>query len=236
MTVRHDMASFYGTFSAGDTILAEWANSINDTLDDKVSQTNDTNQAMASNLIFASSKFPQMVSNPSVDNDATRKSYVDGAITSAGHTLWNSDNSPAVTRYVSIDIVNLENGVHINGGAQRWTYSNGSGWASLAGGPSTMMDIPYLPHGAKLKFIKVTGQYTSGSDLFVQIIKRVHSTGAWTAIATVYMIDSMQENSESLGDEVVDNDTNSYLLYFGGASDARIRAIQIDYTVVRPQP
>lgn len=50
MTIRHDMASTYGTFSAGDTIQAAWGNDINDSLDDKISKTNSADQSIASAL------------------------------------------------------------------------------------------------------------------------------------------------------------------------------------------
>ena len=39
MTIRYNMATQYGVFSAGDTIQAAWGNDINDSLDDKVSKS-----------------------------------------------------------------------------------------------------------------------------------------------------------------------------------------------------
>lgn len=77
MGINHGMFSSYGTYAYDDDTDEAWANDVTDTLDDKASKSYTTNQAILSNLVFTTDKFPQMVSDPSVANDAVRKSWAD---------------------------------------------------------------------------------------------------------------------------------------------------------------
>lgn len=49
-TIRHTMETFYGDFAPGDKMLSEWGDSVNATLDDKVSKSTSTGQSITSAL------------------------------------------------------------------------------------------------------------------------------------------------------------------------------------------
>lgn len=155
--------------------------------------------------------------------------------------LWNSDNS-AITRYFSDSWWAFGRGVS---GIGTWSVDLTNYYIKqVAASSFSKYSIPVnLPHGAVITAVRCTMQKTVGGDTVVFNMTRVpHSSGGpETNMALVAATTSMGERSTtSITNPTIDNDGYSYNIYLwhtdSPTGEARFRAWQIDYTVVRPQP
>lgn len=177
-------------------------------------------------------------SDTAVPSERAVKTYADL------RALWNANNS-GVARHYSIGPFELVNLARQEDGVHDWTYDNSNHYAMSTGqvGGFSHLGV-HLPHGAEITAIRVWCQKTDTANLYVSLIRGEQDDGIYdspkmlTATATTSMEEIVDSDPES-GQEIVDNSLYFYNIFVdhsNGAGNMRIRSIQIDYTVVRPQP
>lgn len=265
MTIRYNMESIYNAdIDDGLVIDPTWGDDVNINLDDKVSQSDTTSQAMLSHLIFTTSKFPQMGSDPSADNDAVRKSWADTqhddrirksdtsnqamasnlALASTkyitvnnGKVLarWDEDNPVSSVRYLSWHGSIIAAADYNDDG---WVYDGSFVWAELAvAGTAMRVDLEF-PDGITLTYFGVEMQEGGTRVLSVTFVKHTMGSSTVTTIGSIMSSTStMTFISASVTDEEIDNSLYSYYIVVspgGGTDDIRIRHIKASYTTKRP--
>lgn len=152
---------------------------------------------------------------------------------------WDTDNSP-VTRTMSVSPLVLT-AYKDTDGTQRWVWDNPNGYVeNNTNGFYTYIPLPNgLPNGAVITAFRVTfaGNATFTTDLRR---RRQNSTAMEICATTTHTSSSIVEQADtSISNNPVDNDDWAYelrTLIGGGGSTSKMYGIQIDYTVVRPQP
>lgn len=272
MTIRSNMVDTWNTLIAsGEQIQSVWGDEANENLDDRVSKSLDPNQGIASNLIFASAKFPQMVTDPSVGNDATRKSWIDtnflNKVSSTqqdvaaqvalatgkyvtvdnGKVLarWDADNPASATRRIMIGFPEIcLFAIAGGGGAREFRADIVNKWADVAALSTGdhMLGLK-LPDGATITAIRCHATQDGTNTVTLALTRHaVNGTGINTA-GSIAITNSgsitTELNDTSISPDGIDNDNYAWYLklsVFTSAPQVNIRSIQIDYTVVRPQP
>lgn len=152
---------------------------------------------------------------------------------------WVADNS-AVTRYYSVDAIEVAKAERPDG-TRDWSYNETSRYATASIASFYNYLGIHLPHGATVTALRVTGQRVTGADLTTWLAGHTRSGTTYTIMATVVQGTSMSEVSDTSIIGVcnpINNDLYGYSLrfYIDNSGTKYIRGIQIDYTVVRPQP
>lgn len=151
--------------------------------------------------------------------------------------LWNSDNS-AITRFACLGgrgLLNLtgEDGTH------NWTYDDTNLWVESSTVKDSYIAIQ-LPHGAVVTALRVTGQITGSAQLNVTLTRHENDNTGLQTLASVWSTVTMGEESDTSPNfNSINNDLYSYsfsVRHTTNAAEVRLVAIQVDYTVVRPQP
>lgn len=149
--------------------------------------------------------------------------------------LWDSDNS-AITRYWSIGCRGIQACYPYTG---TWVLDTTNNWMEHTDAAGTIHIPLHFPHGATLVTVRATGQLSHGSDTcLITVQRRTQSSGAQQGLGGPFLTVTMQENSDNLGSEVVDNDTYSYHVEIASGmtngTENRVRAVQVDYTITKP--
>lgn len=263
-TVRKNMEAYWGDFGAGEVIQSQWGDDANATLDDALSKSDTGNQAIVSNLVFASAKFPNIQSDPTASNHATRKSWIDtnflNKITStqqsvgagialaagkyvtvdAGKVLarWDADNPTSATRFYAIHAAEVAAAIQGGtAGTHLYTYDVSNKWATTTTNNTSYIGVNF-PHGATITALRAWMQNVTSANASINLRRLTRSDTTDTVFATVNATTTLTEIADTTPTEVINNDLYGYGIQLAplNTNAFNIRGIQIDYTVVRPQP
>lgn len=153
-------------------------------------------------------------------------------------SMWTGSNA-AVTRHWSAGISHLLLLREYSSGLFDWASDSPNKWAELAATNGTYTIPVNLPHGAIVTALRFTSQ-ESTSAMQVTLYRILGSSGVPTTMANVSSTATMEEISDtSIDNATIDNDAYSYEIVINVSSntgEARVRFVQIDYTVTDPQP
>lgn len=152
-------------------------------------------------------------------------------------SFWDAAN-PAITRYWCMGGRALLGLTQIDG-SHSWTYDEGNQWLQSVVIADNFIGVN-LPHGAVVTAMRVVCQKTSSASGRVMLYRLANSSGAEDLMASCNFTTSLVVvNDVSPSDATIDNDTYSYFLevqHYIAADEVRLRSVQIDYTVTKPQP
>ncbi len=153
---------------------------------------------------------------------------------------WLGDNSP-VTRFKQIGAFEIMQAADDDGGIGTWYYGVGGPgvWAESVTLNDAIVPVN-LPHGATITAFRVTCQETAPAYLAAFLQKERYSDGAIFDIGDIAATTSQVEQEDTtLNNAVVDNNTYHTYVILRHATNVvavKIWSIEIEYTVVRPQP
>lgn len=226
--------TFAGTFNATSTGINTWAGPAN------FSHT--TGPHVFAGPFNATSTAINTFAGP-VNASNTNTSTFGGPIKSGSGivALWDADNIVVTRRYsiqprgggvgllavLEDDLTNFMVGI-LSDAAYR--INAATGYLGIN-----------LPDGAIVTAFRATGTRPGADTFIISLHRAAHSNGAVTDLASVALPSGRAEVSDtSITNATVDNDTYGYVIKFvitnvtGTAKECN--GIQIDYTVVRPQP
>ena len=152
--------------------------------------------------------------------------------------MWNADNA-TVTRRISIDCYEVIGKAVDAGGVHRWAELGGNQRAENGATNVTKMGVIF-PDGITITALRIYGQCDGTLTMTLQRRTAEQSFPSSTEMASVTLTASWSEVSDiSVSPAIIDNTTYTYYLNFAhtfSLNEARVHKIQIDYTVVRPQP
>lgn len=237
-------------------IESDWGDSVCLTLDDKLHISDATfSQTVLGPLNFNTSStytFAGPLNNTSTsvntfagpfNNTNTSTSTFAGPLKASGGivALWDADNSD-VTRIITYGVYDVVLSVDDSASpVHPWSSDTANNWAENSEAATIVSWFPInLPHGAVVTALRVTMQKSSGLA-GVYIYYRSHTgTGEGTSMCQVAAGTTMAEvSTTSISQATIDNDARFYQLRFysdNNTAEARIRAIQVEYTIKRPYP
>lgn len=242
------MMTFAGPFNAISTGINTWAGTVNatstgiNTWAGPANFSHITGPHVFAGPFNATSTAINTFAGP-VNATNTNTSTFGGPIKSGSGivALWNADNVVVTRRYsiqprgggsglltiLEDDLTNFCVGL-LSDAAYR--INAGTGYLGIN-----------LPDGAIVTAFRATGIRPGADTFIISLHRAAHSNGALTDLASVALAATRGEISDtSITNATVDNDTYGYVIKFvitntsGTAKECN--GIQIDYTVVRPQP
>ncbi len=153
--------------------------------------------------------------------------------------LWNSDNSPAVTRYYSISPVVIGASLQDDAqGSHKWEFDEGFNKAKTNEVGQSDFGIN-LPDGAIVTGFYAYTQHLTAASSSIKLHRHLHAGGTLALMAEITPTTTAGERSdESISSATIDNSLYSYCveLVSNNTNFWDIFSIWIRYTVVRPQP
>ena len=226
-----EWTDLYGRTDKKDTINA---------IIEAIAQVNPKGSFAVGDILYASTVGKMALLPKGTNGHFLQQGATIPAWAAAGDANWNSDNSPAVTRFLAIGAHEVAAGaIRENTNTLHYVYDGTNRWADSSTQAVSMMGV-HLPHGAIVTALRVTAQESSSTNLSVSLRRDTHASGGSVdSMASVSITTTLTELSDtSISNATINNNTHYYFINFNISStiEVRIRAIQIDYTVVRPQP
>lgn len=152
--------------------------------------------------------------------------------------MWDADNA-AVTRYWSVGYRSILGMLTTRIGSV--TLEDGNDYIETGTATTDTYFTVNLPHGAIITAFRGYVQKNGATDTFnIIIVRYAHSDGTRDVLGSFAATQSMAEGADtSISNATVDNNTYGYAVEInklGTTDKGVVRSIQIDYTVVRPQP
>ena len=227
---------------AGGIIPSAWGDEVSVTMDDKLHMTETSNtQTVQGPMVFSNTSVTTFAGP--FNNTNTNTNVLSGPVTVGGDLLakWNADNA-VVTRRIAYDFHHIMNAVNRdNPGIHDWHYTyNGedNNHASITTASQCYLGV-FLPDGATITAFRIVGKRDSAGSFSVSLMRNKQSDGTQDVLGyiTITTTSFAETNDTVIDDALVDNNAYSYHIFIGNDNNTfRIRCIQIDYTVVRPQP
>jgi hypothetical protein len=197
-------------------------------------------QPIASHLLFGTSRFPRMVSDPVDNDDGTRKSWIDtnflnkvistsqnigGSLALAsskyvtvnnGKVLsrWDEANPTSQVRWWSFNPLALINKQSSLGNDTKWTLDDPNGWVEMTvdNGNENWKFPLHLPHNCTITNFHIYGQEVGGGNLAAQYFSYGYDDFlADGPFGSVNTTTTMQNNSGTQSDNI---DNELYVWYF----------------------
>ena len=223
-------------------IPSAWGDDMVVTMDDKLHMTvTDNTQTVQGPMNFSNTSV--MTFAGPFNNTNTNINTFAGPIQIGSDLLtkWDADNA-TVTRYAVYGYHQIIASVNTDNPATHdWSYvidGTKGNHAYITSSSNSYIGID-LPHGSTVIAMRVTAMRDSSGTFSVTLRRAKHSDGTFAILAyvTVTATSFTEVSDTNIDDATIDNGTYSCHILIGNDNNTfRIRSVQIDYTVVRPQP